>query len=235
MARPPPTPTLQPTRFPYPTLFRSDSASRHAETGGFGFQDLIKENHRWVLARLAVEMNRYPKVDEDIAVETWVENINKIFTSRNFKITDSENNVIGYSRSIWSVINFDTRQVADLSTYKGIGEYLLDQDCPIDAPSKIGKVNDEEPEIYRVRVSDLDVNRHLTSAKYIDHLLDRFSLETFDKKRVKRFEIQYINEVMYDEKISILKEEVSEDNYTLEIKNEAGETCSKSRCVFITI
>ena len=47
-----------------------DSASRHAETGGFGFQDLIKENHRWVLARLAVEMNRYPKVDEDIAVET---------------------------------------------------------------------------------------------------------------------------------------------------------------------
>ena len=187
-----------------------DSASRHAESRGFGYQDLKKKNQAWVLARVALEMSRYPKVDEIVKVETWVEGINRVFSSRNFKLTDVNGETLGYARTIWSVIDFSTRQSVDLTTYKGIAEFKYDYPCPIDVPSRSGKIEDVAPETYKIRISELDVNRNLTSKRYRESMSDRYTLADFDKKRISRFEIKYLNEIIYDDEISILKQELSE-------------------------
>ena len=97
-----------------------DSASRHAENNGFGYANLINNNHSWVLLRLVFELSHYPKVNDTVVVETWVEGFNKHFTSRNFKILTSDGEVLGYARSIWTVINMETRDAVDLSDYSAI-------------------------------------------------------------------------------------------------------------------
>lgn len=210
-----------------------DAASRHAEKNGFGYRNLIANGEAWVLARLAVDMKRYPGVDETLTVETWVEGCNKHFSSRNFKMTDEAGEVIGYGRSVWSVINFTTRESSDLLKYEGISRYITDLSCPIERPGRIPAVSDERPEAYRIRVSDLDINRHLTTAKYISHLLDLFPLETFDRETIHRFEIQFVNEVLYDEQVILSKQLIHQGEYALEMKNEAGTVCCKCRCVFV--
>ena len=66
-------------------------------------------------------------------------------------------------------------------------------------------------------------------------MIDRFTLEDFDNKRISRFEIQYLNEIIYDDEISVLKQDLSESEYVLEIKNSEGVSCCKSKCLFTTI
>ena len=108
-----------------------------------------------------------------------------------------------------------------------------DYPCPIERPGRISAVADENPEDYRVRISDLDVNRHLTTTQYIAHLLDRFPLEKFDEERVDRFEVQFLNEVLYDERVLLLKQKIEKGEYALEMRNEQGVSCCKCKCVFV--
>lgn len=212
-----------------------DAASRHAEKWGFGYRHLIASGHAWVLARLAFEMKRYPKVDEILTVETWVEGCNKHFSSRNFRMKDENGEILGYGRSIWSIIDYHTRESVNLLDRKEIGELAQDIPCPIDRPGRIPAVSDANPESYRIRLSDLDVNRHLTTSRYITHLLDLFPLELFDKERIHRFEIHFLNEVLYNEEVLLLKQPSQEGEYVLEMQHkEQGTPCCKCKCVFVT-
>ena len=210
-----------------------DAASRHAEKWGFGFRHLIQNNHAWVLARLAFEVERYPQVDEVLTVETWVEGINKHFSTRNFRMLDQNLNIIGYGRSVWSVIDFNTRESVDLSCYGVIERLVQDSACPIERPGRIPPVKVEQGRHYRVQVSDLDINRHMTSARYIDHLLDLFSLDKFDQNRVGRFEVQFLNEALYDENVVLLKEKLKQDESILEMRNETGASLCKCKSIFV--
>ncbi len=210
-----------------------NAASHHAYRLGVGFNNLIKNNHTWVLARMAIEMKRYPKAEETLVIETWIEGFNKVFTTRNMRLLTSEGEELGFCRTIWSVIDYNTREAQDLMQYRDIPRLINDKPCPIEKPGRIPAVIDEDAEIYKVRYSDLDINRHMTSSKYIEHMLDRFSLETFDNKRVGRFEIQYINEALYDDEIKILKQKTKEGEYITEMKNSDGNTLCKSRIIFI--
>ena len=210
-----------------------NAASYHALSLGVGFPDLIKNNHIWVLARMAFEMKRYPKAKEDLVIETWVEGYNKHFTSRNMRMLTSEGEELGFCRTIWSILDFDTREPQDLTNYIGIANCAFESPCPIEKPGRIPSANDDDPEIFKVKYSDLDVNRHMTSSKYIEHMLDCFDLETFDNKIVGRFEIQYINEALYNEEIKIYKQKIKEDEFIIEMRNNNDNALCKCRIIFI--
>ena len=80
-----------------------DAATSHAESWGVGYSTLIQENRVWVLARLGVEMDRFPVIGDTLVIETWVEGYNPHFSARNFCFTDLSGSVLGYARTIWSV------------------------------------------------------------------------------------------------------------------------------------
>ena len=211
-----------------------DAASRHAESWGFGFHDLKANNHAWVLARMAFEMTRYPHVDETLTVETWVESINKRFSTRNFRLLDQNLNIVGYGRSTWSIIDFTSRRSADLTAYDAIGKLEEELPCPIEQPGRIANIGEgaDKCEEYRVRVSDLDINRHMTSARYVEHLLDLFGLERFDAERIGRFEVQFLNEARYGDAVVLLRQELAPGEYALEMKSDDGGSLCKCKCIF---
>ena len=68
----------------------------HANSWGVGYARLIEQNRGWVLSRLAVEMKRYPSVNEHYTLTTWVESYNRRFSERLVEITD-ENGEKQYS------------------------------------------------------------------------------------------------------------------------------------------
>ena len=75
----------------------------------------------------------------DFSIQTWVENVYRLFTDRNFAIIDKEGKKIGYSRSVWAMISMNTRKPADLlALHSGsIVDYVCDEPCPIEKPSRI--------------------------------------------------------------------------------------------------
>ena len=77
-------------------------------------------NKTWVLSRLAIEMEEMPKAYDKFFVETWVDSALKSFTSRNFKVIGETGHVYGYGKSVWAMIDLDTRQPADILAVRGV-------------------------------------------------------------------------------------------------------------------
>ena len=216
-----------------------NAADFHAAHRGFGMTYLNPLHKTWVLSRLAIEMEKMPPQYAKFYVETWVEGVMKFFTNRNFRVVDAEdeNLVYGYGRSIWALIDTDSRQPQNIMDIRD-GEILnyieTDKACPIGALSRVRMGKDARlvasvPTHY----SDVDVNGHINSVKYIEHVLDLFALDTYREYRIKRFDIAYVAESYYGDTLNYYREDVSDDVFCVRITRvppESSEETEVCRC-----
>lgn len=209
-------------------------AGFHATDRGFGMATLNEDNYTWVLSRLAIELDDLPNQYEEFSIQTWVENVYRLFTDRNFAILNNEGKTIGHARSVWAMINLNTRKPADLLSLHGgsIVDYVCDEPCPIDKPSRIKVTNQEPVAKLMAQYSDIDINGHVNSIRYIEHILNLFPLDFYKNKRVRRFEMAYVAEGYYGDMLEFYKDETSEDEYHVEVKKNGGEVVCRSKIVF---
>lgn len=202
-----------------------NSAGFHATERGFGIAEMNESNYTWVLSRLAVEMMDMPSEYETFSVDTWIENVYRLFTDRNFTIYGKDGKVYGYARSVWAMINLDTRKPADLLALHGqeLVDYIdTDKICPIEKPGRI-KVTQQMPlRTMEVYYNDIDINGHVNSIKYIEHILDLFPKQWFAEKKVARFEMAYVAESYYGDTLSFFRDEVDEGIYDIEVRKNVG-------------
>ncbi|MBP3518714.1 MAG: acyl-[acyl-carrier-protein] thioesterase [Parabacteroides sp.] len=204
------------------------AASHHAAERGFGFSDMSERHTAWVLSRMAIEMLEYPVMSEPITLYTWIDEVGRLFTSRCFELADGKGKTFGYARSIWAAIDVETRRPTLLDV-AGLGVYVTDRPCPIEKPGKIAAVESDTQGIpYVVKYSDLDINGHLNSIKYMEHLLDLFDLDLFKTREVGRFEIAYQAEGKYGMELKLHKKEVGSGKYDMAICHEGKSICRAS-------
>ena len=200
-----------------------NAAGFHANERGFGISRLNEDDNTWVLSRVAIEFTELPREYQHFTVETWVESVMRMFTCRNFRIADQMGTTLGYARTIWAMINRQSRKPVDLTTINDgrLDEWSVpDKECPIAPPSKI-KVGVSEPaDTVRVKYSDIDINGHMNSCRYIEHILDLFSLNFYREHRICRFEIAYMAECLFGEVLHLYKEETSPGTYEVEIRKD---------------
>ena len=210
-------------------------AGFHASERGFGIATLNEDNYTWVLSRLAIDLEEMPYQYEEFTVQTWVENVYRLFTDRNFAIIDKDGKKIGYARSVWAMINLNTRKPADLLTLHGgsIVDYVCDEPCPIEKPSRIKVATDQPCAKLTAKYSDIDINGHVNSIRYIEHILDLFPIDLYKSKRIQRFEMAYVAESYYGDELSFLEEEVSENEYHVEIKKNGSEVVCRAKVKFV--
>ncbi len=210
-------------------------AGFHAGDRGFGIARLNEENYTWVLSRLAIELDDMPRQYEPFSVQTWVEAVYRLFTDRNFAIINKDGKKIGYARSVWAMISLNTRKPADLLTLHGgsIVNYICpEESCPIDKPSRIKVLADAPLSTYEVKYSDIDINGHVNSIRYIEHILDLFPLEFYRKQRIRRFEIAYVAESYYGDVLAHYVEQKPDGCYEIEVRKNGGEVVCRSKIVF---
>ena len=141
---------------------------------------------------------------------------------------------MAYARSVWAMINMKTRKPIDLmAMHNGdITGYICDKDCPIEKPSRI-KVTSKEPVAEMpVRYSDMDINGHVNSIRYMEHILDLFPIDTFKEKRLHRFEMAYVAETMAGDSLAYYIDKVDEGHFDVEVKKNAVETVCRSKVIF---
>lgn len=210
-------------------------AGFHATDRGFGIASLNEDNYTWVLSRLAIELDEMPYQYEGFTIQTWVENVYRLFTDRNFAIINKEGTKIGYARSVWAMINLNTRKPADLLALHGgsIVDYVTDESCPIEKPSRIKVATEEVADTLTARYSDIDINGHVNSIRYIEHILDLFPIELYKEKRIRRFEMAYVAESYYGDQLTFFKEEVNENEYHVEVKKNGNDVVCRSKILFV--
>lgn len=197
-----------------------NAADYHSNDRGYGMSYLNPIHKTWVLSRLAIEMEDMPVAYDKFFVETWVEGAMKFFTSRNFAVSSPEGKVYGYGKSVWAMINTDTRQPEDiLAVHDGlIEEYVeKDKECPIDRSSRV-KIGNEAKLVRTIDTyyNDVDINGHINSVKYIEHVLDLFDLDFYKENYLKRFEIAYVAESHQGDKLNFYVENEG-DEYNIRI------------------
>lgn len=181
-----------------------DVATEHADILNIGFKRMSENNTLWVLSRVAYELKRYPRMLEQYTVTTWIEGYNKLFSDRNFVIRDSMGNTIGYARTVWMAIDKDTRRPADLSSVADPSATRPDLECNMARPGKIRFPKDHnKPSCYTFGASDIDFNRHVTSRRYIELVIDQLPLDIYDRYILTRFEIAYSHESLCGERVTV--------------------------------
>ncbi|MDE7350705.1 MAG: acyl-[acyl-carrier-protein] thioesterase [Muribaculaceae bacterium] len=184
-----------------------DVATEHANILEIGNPSMPSSDMGWVLSRLTVEMDRYPRENTDYSITTWVEDWNRHFSRRAFSISDAEGNILGYARSIWMVLNTSDRSNAGLSGLNFNPEWISDIECPIPMQEKHVRIEpDGQEPVYRFKYCDIDFYRHVNTVRYIDLLLNQFEMQTYDENIVNRLELSFLHEASYGMEIRIMKQ-----------------------------
>ncbi|MBQ8047930.1 MAG: acyl-[Prevotella sp.] len=202
-----------------------NAADFHSNDRGFGMHYLNTIHKTWVLSRLAVEMNEMPEAYVRFAVETWVEGVMRFFTNRNFKIEDAKTGkVYGYGRSVWAMIDTETRQPTDLLAVRDgqIVSYIdKDKPCPMEKSGRV-KIGESAEFVRSIDTyyNDVDINGHINSIKYIEHIADLWPVDWYRSHAIKRFEAAYVAEAHGGDRLHFYREQTGEGDFSVRIMKQ---------------
>lgn len=216
-----------------------NAADKHSTRRGWGIGTLNNSRHTWVLSRLSVELTQMPVQRQNVEIRTWVESVIKLFTTRNFAILDQDGNPMGYARSVWAMMDLDTRRPCDLlSMYSGdLVNHVTPEEqnvCPIPGH---GRFRFTDPQLVRTintYYSDADLNGHVNSMRYVEHILDLFPMENY-KQGLRRFEIAYKAETYVGDTLSFYMQQISEQEYDIEVRKNETDVVCQSKVIFNSV
>jgi acyl-ACP thioesterase len=203
------------------------SATKHAYERGYGYSQMVSRNTTWVLSRMAIEILNYKRLSEPIRIFTWIDSIERIFTNRCFEVCSHDGETLAYSRSVWAAINIETRRPTSLGGL-GMEDYVTERPCRVSPFHKFSQpdLSVLNPVIYDVKYSDLDINRHLSSIKYIESMLDLFDISYYENSSISGFGIIFNHECRYGMRLKLYKEKLDDSKYITLIVHEDKTACS---------
>lgn len=185
--------------------YMQDIASDHAETLGFGRNDLLKHNSFWVLSRLYAEIYSWPAWEDTVVLTTWPNGTDKLFALRNYVLKHPDGQILANATSSWLILDQQTRKIQrPEGFFPGFklpqpGEFAVRNATKLEAADEQGLTN----HCFRIKTSDLDINLHTNNAVYLRWISDSYDLGFLMKNDPQSVEINYLAESKHDEEISI--------------------------------
>ena len=213
-----------------------NAADFHSTDRGFGMKRLMGINRSWVLSRLAIEMTEMPQQYERFKVETWVESAMRYFTSRNFAVVAEDGRPLGYGRSIWAMIDTESRQPTDIMAIDGgaINNWIVaDKECPIAKGGRV-RISSDAAQLCTIAThyNDVDINGHINSVKYIEHVLDLWPLTWYREHTIARFEIAYVAEAHAGDRLTFYREDTPDGTASIRIAKDDNTEVARACVTF---
>lgn len=207
------------------------AAGYNADENGFGIRTLQQNNSSWVLLRLAIELHEFPEQYEELSIETWIHDIGRVNTSRNFRIRNNRQEIIGYAISNWAMIDMQTRRAIDLNSLPTIKACVSGDPVPIEKPAKLGPVEGEPFEQLKVRYSHIDINQHVNTMRYVEWISNYFDPVHYTSHQLKRFDINFMSELVFGDEVVVTGQSTEQHEYSFEIKGNNNTSC-RARLLF---
>ena len=68
-----------------------------------------------------------------------------------------------------------------------------------------------------VNYNDIDINGHVNSVKYIEHVLDLWDVAWYGEHSLKRFEIAYVAETHQGDRMNFYREQVADNEFCVRL------------------
>ena len=176
-------------------------AGEHAARLGVAVADLRKSGHTWVLSRLHLAMDRYPRGGDTVRISTWPAVRDTRFTVRDYLLYDKTGTLIGRATTSWAVLNIKTRRPAKLADV--LTDFPLTPERALnDAFTTLPVLGRSEYELrLPVLRGDLDINRHVNNTVYAGWALETIPAEVDNGFRLSSLEIAFRAEALYGDTI----------------------------------
>lgn len=213
-------------------------ATYHANELGVGYARLVTDGLAWVLSRVSVEMNRWPRINERYSLTTWINDINRHFSERFIEVTSADTGeVLGAARSIWMAIDIKGRRGADLSLLESLRDVVSDRECHVERMNRFTPMPDTADRHrahYTFAYCDCDFNRHVNTVRYIELLLNQWPLDFHDANTVERLDIAFMREAHYGDTVDVdIHAEEEPGVYSCAITRD-GTELTRARLRYIT-
>jgi medium-chain acyl-[acyl-carrier-protein] hydrolase len=188
----------------YPVIllkYLQGAASQHATGLGISVRQLKTLGLTWVLSRMHLLLERYPRRAEIIRIRTWPVNRDGLFSIRDFELQDSAGGLIGVATSSWAVLDLASRRPVR------IGEKLPDYPLrPVralqDSFATLPILKEAENRVCMpVLRADLDFNRHVNNTVYAGWGVEAAPANVAEHCLPMEIEIGFRAEVFYGDSI----------------------------------
>lgn len=198
-----------------------------ADKLGFGYEDLRDQELFWVLNRITMQIYRPVKWKEELIVETWPKDVHKILYLRDFIIRDKSAEKIAKATSAWLAIDFESKRPKRVAGIMREKLTEMRERHAIEAlPEKLIPDHKGDSSQNEVRYFDVDLNKHLTSTRYVDWMMDTFSPEFHKQNYPMKFSINFLKESKYGETIELIRTQQRENEYIFTGLNKKDEELS---------
>jgi acyl-ACP thioesterase len=182
--------------------FMQDAASNHAGQLGISLEQLLTEGRAWVLSRLLIKIDAYPRWKDDIRIFTWPSGIQGLFALRDFELKDTSDRSLGAGLTAWLIIDSRKRRPVRMHPYADRlnpmeGVHVLE-----DKLEKLPRIQAADTEQgFRVGYRDLDLNQHVNSVRYIEWALESIPQTVMDTRILSILEITFMAEAFLGDRV----------------------------------
>jgi acyl-ACP thioesterase len=221
-----------------------DSAWNHVKSTPFSFTSLEAEGRLWAASKVLMVFDRFPKWNDEVVVETWAKGIDRFYAIRDFRILSESSEVLVATTSSWVIIDRDTFRPQKMDKLQADfpfrnGEHALNQKLErIPALGAVSSADDSCPNDqahrYRVRYTDLDINRHVIASRYVRWILDSIPEKLVSNRMLRSLQLNFLAEAKLGDAIRVALEP-KDDSYVGSIQRESdGRELLRARLMWST-
>lgn len=148
--------------------YLQDVCDFHADSLGMGVDYQAKEKVAWILSSWQVDIQRYPRLGEQIKVSTWPYDFHGFYGLRNFQIVSGTGEALVKANSVWVLMDMEKKRPTKLLPKM---QELYQTEAKLEMEYLGRKLPDFETgrkgEAIRVPRHFIDMNHHMNNAKYI--------------------------------------------------------------------
>jgi len=183
-------------RMTAPALLRvlNEVAMQHVLALQLSVWDLEPHQIAWVLLRLEIRIHRLPELGEELSIHTQPSGFERVFTYRDYRVTDAEGKLIVDAATTWALFNIESRRPTRIPSW------IPERISPLAAgeeplPRPADKLPDWTTSDHQLRYTvgwhDLDFNWHLNNTHFLRLLLDSVPTAILREKTPRLIRLHY--------------------------------------------
>jgi len=166
----------------------------HSVLGGISFWDLKVHSQAWVLSKFRIEKKaELPQWQDEITISTWIERLDGVRSIRNFEVY-LKDQLIAVASSLWVIINTERRRPELIALpHDHFIKYTDKKVTQVDF-AKLHKGDYQEIDQIKVKLSDLDMVKHVTNIKYLEWCIDAAFACQLSVDKINTIDMHFLKE-----------------------------------------
>lgn len=197
-----------------------EAAGLHARELEFDISDLQEKGLTWILYKLQVKVQTFPKRWESIKVTTWPSTGDGLRAYRDYELHNDNGELLASGLSQWMVLDIRKKRPVKMPEELMNSRFKTDKHVLDLHKSNLVDLSPEDSTfITTAGLNDLDMNRHVNNVRYIDWMTGYNYPKKDEAKKCDELIVQYVSETKAGDKIYLASQDAPDQegkiNYTL--------------------